>query len=193
MSKEDLIERFTLERVRPAPAGWDYDKLNRFNGIYIRNLPPEELAKRLIPFLMAAKIKVSPKKFLSIIPLIQNRLNILSDVTSWVDFFFVEDLPNYDISLLVPKKLTLSDAIAILQHLRKALANVSFTHDTLEETLKAIADEVDRKPRDIFHSLRVAVCGKQVAPPFPGVLEILGKNATLKRIDAALARVAKKN
>jgi len=142
-----------------------------------------------IPFLTAAGIKAVPETLLRITPLIQKRLNLLSDVTSWVDFFFVDQLPDYDSSLLLPKKLTPDDTIAILKHLRRVLADTDFGHDSLEAALGAAVEALGRKPREIFHSLRVAVCGKQVTPPFPGVLEILGKDTTLNRLENALVKL----
>lgn len=189
MRKDELIGRFSLERVRPSPAAWDYNKLTYFNRVYIRGLSPEELTRRLIPFLAAEGINAVPETLLRITPLIQKRLNLLSDVTSWVDFFFMEQLPDYDPSLLLPKKLTLTDTIAILKHLRRVLADTDFDHDSLEAILGAAVRDLGHEPKEIFHSLRVAVCAKQVTPPFPGVLEILGKDITLNRLENALTKL----
>ncbi len=189
MSQEELIERFSLERVNPSPAAWNYEKLDHFNGLYIRNLPPTELTGRLLPFLAEAGFPADREMMLKITPLIQERLIVLSDVSQWVDFFFVAELPDYDLNLLVPKKMTLADVPNILQTARRILAESEFTHERLDANLRAAATEAGLKPGELFQPIRVAVCGKMIAPPLFETLEILGQEKTLQRIDQALERV----
>lgn len=189
MSREELIERFSLERVNPSPAAWNYDKLDHFNGIYIRNLPIADLTDRLLPFLAAAGINADRETLLKITPLIQERLTVLSDAPPWVDFFFVDELPPYDLNLLVPKKMTLADVPNILQVARRVLAGSDFTHEALDANLREAANSLVLKPGEMFQPIRVAVCGKMVAPPLFETLEILGREGVLQRIDRALERL----
>lgn len=189
MSQEELIERFGLERVNPSPAAWNYDKLDHFNGIYIRNLPVEDLTDRLFPFLVAVGINADRETLLKITPLIQERLTVLSDAPPWVDFFFVDELPPYDLNLLVPKKMTLADVPNILQTARRVLAGSDFTHEALDTNLREAATGLGLKSGEMFQPIRVAVCGKLVAPPLFETLVILGKDKVLKRIDQALERL----
>lgn len=189
MSREELIERFSLERVNPSPAAWNYDKLDHFNGIYIRNLSIEDLTDRLLPFLAAGGINADRETVLKITPLIQERLTVLSDAPAWVDFFFVDELPPYDLNLLVPKKMTLADVPNILQAARRVLAGSDFTHETLDAILREAANSLGLKPGEMFQPIRVAVCGKMVAPPLFETLEILGRERVLQRVDRALERL----
>ena len=109
MSREELIERFSLERVNASPAAWSYDKLDHFNGLYLRQMDPAALTKLLLPFLERDGIQADYETLLKIAPHIQERLTVLSDAAEWVDFFFVDELPPYDLGTLVPKKMTLGD------------------------------------------------------------------------------------
>jgi len=189
MSREELIERFTLERVNPSPAAWNYDKLDHFNGLYIRNLPVEDLTDRVLPFVTAAGINADRETMLKITPLIQERLTVLSDAPQWVDFFFVDPLPDYDLNLLVPQKMSLADVPQILHSARAILAQTDFTHEALDQALRAEAQMLGIKPGQMFQPIRVAVCGKMVAPPLFETLAILGREKVLQRVDRALARL----
>lgn len=189
MSRDELIERFSLERVNPSPAAWDYEKLDHFNGHYIRQLDVADLTGRLLPYLSAAGIKASRETMLKITPHIQERLTVLSDAAEWVDFFFVDTLPEYDLELLVPKKMSLDDVPSILQHARNILAQTEFTHDAIDAALREGAKAKGLKAGQMFQPIRVAVCGKKVAPPLFETLEILGKETALKRLDETLARL----
>lgn len=189
MSREELIERFSLERVNAAPAAWNYDKLDHFNGHYIRQLAVEDLTDRLLPFLAAAGLPADRDTMLTITPLIRERLTVLSDAPQWVDFFFVEELPAYDLNLLVPKKMALADVPKLLQTTQHILTRSEFSHDALEANLRSGATDLGLKLGDFLQPLRVAVCGKTVAPPMFQTLEILGREKVLRRIERALERL----
>ena len=189
MTRQELIERFDLKRVNTAPAAWDYDKLNHFNGLYIRNLPADDLTDRLLPFVNAAGIAAEREKLLKITPLIQERLTLLSDVPAWVDFFFLDELPPFDLNLLVPRKMALADIPPILKQAGETLSDSDFSHGGLEADLRAGAEKLGLKAGQMFQPIRVAVCGKKVSPPLFGTLEVLGRDASLKRIERAIELV----
>ncbi|HMR67406.1 MAG TPA: glutamate--tRNA ligase [Anaerolineae bacterium] len=191
MSRQELIERFSLARVNNSPASWDYEKLDHFNGLYIRSLDPADLTDRLMPFLTAAGLAADRPTMLKITPTIQERLTLLSDAAEWVDFFFVEALPDFDLDLLLPKKMTLADLPPILRAARDILAEVDdFSHDRLDAALRAGADQLGVKVGQLFQPIRVAVCGKLVAPPLLNTLEILGRDRVLSRLDRVLERLS---
>ena len=190
MSRDDLIERFSLERVNASPASWDYSKLDHFNGVYIRSLTAEDLTNRLMPYLADAGINADRDTILKVAPHIQERLTVLSDAAEWVDFFFVDTLPEYDLNLLVPKKMSLDDIPAILQSARNILTETEFTHDAIDAALREGAQAMEVKVGQMFQPIRVAVCGKMVAPPLFDTLEILGRETVLKRLDSTLERLA---
>jgi glutamyl-tRNA synthetase len=190
MSRQEIIKRFSLERVNTSPASWDYEKLDHFNGLYIRSLDPADLTDRLMPYLAAAGLEADRQTLLRITPAIQERLALLSDAAAWVDFFFVEELPDFDLELLIPKKMALADLPPVLRAARDILANVvDFSHDSLDAALRAGADQLGLKIGQLFQPIRVAICGKTVAPPLLDTLEILGRDRVLRRLDRALERL----
>jgi len=191
LSREELIEYFSLERMNPSPSTWDYEKLNHFNGVYIRQLSVEDLTDRLMPYLETAGVKADRETMLKITPAIQERLHLLSEAAEWVDFFFVDELPAYDLDLLVPKKMNLADVPNVLQNAHDILARTEFNHNSLDTALRDGAKALELKPGQMFQPIRVAVCGKTVAPPLFETLEILGQETVLKRLDDALRRLAK--
>jgi glutamyl-tRNA synthetase len=192
MTRQEIIERFSIERINPSPAAFNYDKLDYMNGVYIRNLAADDLAGRLMPFLKRAGIAADRETVQRIVPLIRERMKRLDEAPGLVDFFFVEELPDYDPATLVPKKLDAARTRALLAQARATLAEVSpFTHDPLEATLRGLADRLGVKAGDLFSPIRVAVCGRMVAPPLFGTLEVLGRERALRRIDRALEKLHK--
>lgn len=188
MTRAELIERFSLERVNSSPAAWNYDKLNNMNGLYIRQLTVEDLTDRLLPFLSRAGLEVERAQLLPITPLIQERIQVLSDASAQVDFFFSDDF-DYEPALLIPKK---SDAAATLIGLTRAaeiLSGVEFKHDALDTALRAGADELGLKVGQMFQPIRVAVCGRTASPPLLETLEVLGRETSLKRVKAAIEKL----
>ncbi len=189
MSQEELIANFSLARVNASPAAWNYEKLDHFNGHYIRQLTPEALTHCIMPYLSAAGIKADPQIILKVAPAIQERLVILSHTAEWVDFFFIDELPEYDLNLLVPKKMSLEDVPDILHQARNILTDTEFNHDALDAALREGAKAAGYKPGQMFQPIRIAVCGKKVAPPLFDTLAVLGQNKVLKRLDVAIARL----
>ncbi len=190
MTREEIIERFSIERITPAPAAFNYDKLDHMNGVYIRGLAADDLADRLMPFLERAGFATDRETVKRIVPLIQERMKRLDEAPGLVDFFFVEELPDYDPALLIPKKLDASGAHVLLGQARGVLAEVSpFTQETLETALRGLAEAMGVKTGQLFTPVRVAVCGRRVAPPLFGTLEVLGRERVLKRIDLALEKL----
>ncbi len=189
MSRRELIERFSLDRVNASPAVWNYEKLDHLNGHYIRQLPAEELAERLAPFVRAAGFETDPEKLLALIPLIQERMVRLSDVATVADFFFVDQLPPYDADQLIPKKGDRAMALSVLERARQILSSVEFRYEALEVALRAEAEAMGVKAGQMFHPIRVAVSGRKVSPPLFGTLEVLGRETCLKRIDQAIEKL----
>jgi len=189
MSRQELIERFTLERVNASPAVWNYEKLDHLNGCYIRQLPVEELAARLLPHLAAVGVQTDLAKVVKVVPLIQERITTLRDVVTVADFFFVGTLPLYDPAELIPQKGDKAMAVAVLEAARRVLAVTEFNHDALEAALRGAADELHVKVGQMFQPIRVAVCGRKVAPPLFGTVEVLGRETCLERIGQAIEKL----
>jgi glutamyl-tRNA synthetase len=184
MSRQELIERFSLERVNASPAVWNYEKLDHLNGYYIRQLPVEELADRLLPHLPADR-----GKLLQVVPLIRERITTLSDAPAVANFFFADELPPYDSADVIPKKKDAAMAKAALERSRQVLATIEFKHKALEAALRAEADSMGIKAGDMFQPIRVAVTGRKASPPLFETMEVLGRDICIKRINQAIGKL----
>jgi glutamyl-tRNA synthetase len=190
MTREEIIERFSVRHINPAPAAFNYDKLDHMNGVYIRGLETDDLADRIMPFLMEAGLAADRETVVRIVPLVQERMKRLDEAPSVMDFFFVEELPDYDPQLLIPKKMDAAGAHVLLEQARAVLSEVSpFTDDALETALRGLAETMGVKVGQLFAPIRVAVCGWTVAPPLFGTLEFLGQKRVLERIDSGLDKL----
>jgi len=185
-SREELIQYFTLEGVNKSAASFSYDKLDWLNGVYIRALEADDLAARLMPFLHNAGFDPDPEVVRELVPLVQERLKRLTDVASLTDFFFADEIA-HDRALLTGKKMTLAASMAALEKTITTLAALpDFEEETLETALRALADELDLKVRQLFGIIRAAVTGKKVSPPLFGTLHVLGRERSLARMRQAL-------
>lgn len=189
MTREALIERFSLDRVHTSPAAWDYEKLDHINSHYLRQMTVDDLADRLTPFLEKEGITAGKDRIRRIVPLIQERIVRLDEVVEKTDFFFMDELPEYDPQIMIHKK---GDRDSTLKALEKALTlftddQLEFTHDGLSERLREAAKELGLKAGVMFQPIRVAVCGKLIAPPLFETLEVLGRETVMKRVRNAIA------
>ncbi|MGA3185896.1 MAG: glutamate--tRNA ligase family protein [Bryobacteraceae bacterium] len=193
MSREELVEVFTLEGVNKSNATVNFTEEDPFdpkalwlNAEHLKALPIEELAADLLPFMPGASLE----KMLAVAPLIQERIKTLRDVTTVGDFFFVDELAPYPIEELIPQKGDLAMARTALEKSREVLASVEFNHDALDSALRAAALELKIKPGQMFQPIRVAVCGRKNSPPLFETLVVLGREMSLKRIEEAIKRLA---
>jgi glutamyl-tRNA synthetase len=190
MTRQELVDAFSFEGINHSNAVVNFTDADPFdpkavwlNAELIRTMPVEELAKQLLPFVPNAE----PGKMEQVAPLIQERIKLLSDVSTAADFFFVDELPPYPSAELIPQKGDQTMALAVLERAREVLATVEFKHDALDHALRMAAQELKIKPGQMFQPIRVAVCGRKNAPPLFETLEVLGRETTLQRIDVAHA------
>jgi glutamyl-tRNA synthetase len=189
MSRDELIHRFSLERVNSSPAAWNYEKLEHFNGAYIRQLTVEDLTDRILPFLQAAGFRANREKMIMITPLIQERIKTLGEAPAAVDFFLLEDLPDYDFHELIPKKGDRAMALKALERAKQALESTDFSLKTIDASLRATVQSLGLKDGQMFQPIRIAVCGRKVSPPLFETLQVLGRDMSLKRIDQAIKKI----
>ncbi|MBC7188878.1 glutamate--tRNA ligase, partial [Candidatus Aerophobetes bacterium] len=155
-TKEELIEKFSLERVNRSPAIFDPQKLEWMNAEYIRKLSTEELARLLIPYLrekgwIGEEIdKVTYQKILSIAELEKDRLRVLSDITQLADFFFEKDFV-YD-KKAVEKRLKKDYVFPLLKRVKREVEDMqSLSRQSFEKLLRGIAEEENLSTSQVFH------------------------------------------
>ncbi|MCD6453530.1 MAG: glutamate--tRNA ligase, partial [Dehalococcoidales bacterium] len=193
-SKSELIANFSLERVKRTGAIFNWDKLGWMNGAYIRRLSGDELTRQVLPFLerdLPPEVKrpLSVEYVKQIMPLIQERVRTLAEVTPLVGFFFTPEL-SYDAKVLVVEKMTPELAIHVLEESRQRLSQLEgFDANSLEAMLRPLAVELGLKAGQLFGTLRGAVSGLKVAPPLFGSMAILGRELCLRRIEIALDKL----
>jgi glutamyl-tRNA synthetase len=196
MSREELVETFTLEAIHRSNAVVNFTEEDPFdpkalwlNAETIRTMPAADLARELLPIVQGAEYDVDLPKMAQITPLIQERIKLLRDVLTVGDFFFVKELAPYDPAELIPKKGDAAMALRVLEQARTTLATAEFTHDGLEAALRAAAENLGIKAGQMFEPIRVAVCGRKTAPPLFGTVEALGREICLERIGKAIEKL----
>jgi glutamyl-tRNA synthetase len=195
-SREELIGRFDLFRVSKSPATFSYEKLNWMNGVYIRRLSQEELVERLLPFWQRAGLVPDPcpgemmSKLNRIVPLIQERLKRLDEVVEWTAFMF-EEVGTPPLEKLIPKKMTPEESVAMLQAARDLLAGIEpFEAGTIEQPLRDMTDKLGVSVGQLLGTLRWATTNQKATPPLFGTLAAIGRERVLRRLDAAIERLA---
>lgn len=185
MPIDEMIELFDLAHVNPAPAAFPYDKLDWMNGMYIRALPADELAKRIYPFLIEAGLEVDVDRLLKITPEIQERLETLKDAVAATDFLFAEHV-SPEPAQLIGRGLTKEQTLAILKQSEELIRTFEpFEAEPLEHAFRAAAEAAGLKPGPFFTPIRVAVTGKTVSPPLFGSIVALGRERTIERLKNA--------
>ncbi len=180
MSREELIERFTLERVGASPAVFDYPKLTHLNGVYLRALPLDEYARRLVDYLREAGYDWDEELVQRAAPIVQEKIATLGEFPDFAGFLFHDVEPD---PTLLDREI-LDEAVAVLEPLEP------FTADRIEAALRDLAERLQLPPRKAFQPIRVAVTGSKVSPGLFESLELLGKETTLSRLGVARAVAA---
>jgi glutamyl-tRNA synthetase len=176
MSRDELVERFSLERVSASPAQFDYAKLDWMNGVYLRALSPEDFAHRLILWLGEHGYEWDAERVRRAAPLVQEKISRLGEFPGFAGFLF-EDV----------------DAAAdgggeVVAAARDALAELQpFTAESIEAALRGVVESLGLKPRQGFQPIRVAVTGSTVSPGLFESIELLGRETAVARLAAAAA------
>jgi glutamyl-tRNA synthetase len=181
MSREELVERFSLERVSPSPSQFDYQKLDWMNGVYLRELAPEEFAHRLVLWLGENGYDWDAELVAHAAPLVQEKIARLSEFPAYAGFLFGD---------VEPDPGELDGGGPMLAAAEAALASIEpFEVEAIEVVLRAAAAGLGLKPRQAFQPVRVAVTGSRVSPGLFESIALLGRDTTLRRLRAAAAAV----
>jgi len=189
-TRDEMIAEFSLERVKGAGAVFSFDKLKWMNSVYIRNTPDPELAELVKPFLVESGLKVDDARLRAIIPHVRERMNAsLKDALPFVDFLFMDHV-NASPSDILQQKVTAEQAVKALTAAWNTLrASPSFDAVAVEEGLRGLPAALELSPKAVFMTIRVAVTGRKATPPLFESISILGRERTLKRLEAAIANL----
>ena len=172
MSRAELVERFSLERVGSSPATFDYAKLDWMNGVYLRDLAPDEYAERLVEYVGEHGLDWPADRVRAAAPVVQEKIGRLGEFPEFAGFLFRDVEP--DPELLDARIL---DAAAV------TLAPVEpWKASEIEDALKQLCEELGEKPRTVYLPIRVAVTGSRVSPGLYESLELVGREESLARI-----------
>jgi glutamyl-tRNA synthetase len=176
MSRDELIERFDLDRVIASPAAFDYQKLDWLNGVYLRGLPPDVYGEELVRFLRDAGYEWDEEVVRRAAPIVQEKIERFGQFPDFAGFFFRE---------VEPDPALLDGDAPVVAAARDELQRVEpFEAAQIEAALRGLAERLELPPRKAFQPIRVAVTGSKVSPGLFESLEVLGKEETLKRLSA---------
>jgi len=194
-SVEEMIAAFDVADVNPNPSRFDIKKAEAINSSHIRLLAPEDFRERLVPYLHTAGL-VSAAEYAGLTdreralldaaaPLVQERITLLGEAVGMLGFLYLDTVQVADDA----RAALTPDAAGVLDAAQAALEAVSgFDAATIQAALSAaLVEDLGLKPRVAFTPLRVAVTGRRVSPPLFESMEILGKDATLARLEALRA------
>ena len=180
MARDELVERFSLDRVGASPATFDYAKLDWMNGVYLRELSLEHYADALLAHLREQGYDWDEARVRAAAPLVQEKIAKLGEFPGFAGFLFHDVEPD-------PELLdhgVLAAAAAALEQVEPWEAA------ELEAALKGLTERLGLKPRQAFQPIRVAVTGSRVSPGLYESLELLGRDVSLERITRAAAGAA---
>jgi glutamyl-tRNA synthetase len=181
-SVDELLRVFTLERVSPSPAVFDYQKLEWLNGVHLRMLSPEDYADRVVTYLREQGIEWDEQLVRNVAPLVQEKIATLAEFPDYARFLFEDVRP--DSALLDGRADVLAAAEDVLAGAEP------FDAETIERELRALAERLDLKPREAFQPIRIAVTGSKISPGLFESIELLGRETALERIRSARAVAA---
>jgi glutamyl-tRNA synthetase len=172
MTRDEIVERFTLEAVSASPGTFDHAKLDWMNGVYLRALAPDAYADEVVNYLGERGVDWPEDRVRAMAPLVQEKVARLGEIADFTRFLFEDVAP--DPSLLDRR---------ILEAAAQALAAVDdWTAAELEVALKRLCEDLGEKPRTVFAPIRVAVTGSRVSPGLYESLELLGRETSLERL-----------
>ena len=190
VTMKELTELFTVEKVHSSPARFDMKKLEAINGDKLRALTIDEFLQWSLPFLNKAGVITGSAEEIVLVkkalPLIQERIIMLSEVPAMLKFLFVK---NFAVEADSVSKITDEASKQVLQRSLKELEPLAtWNHDSIEAALRSsLIEDMGLKPRIAFGAVRIATTGSTISPPLFESMELLGNEASLARISAAVA------
>lgn len=191
---EEMIDKFSLDRINKTPAIFDPKKLAWMNGQYIMKQSIDQLVARLSPYLgkYKAEIEIRGEDWLrQLVKLYQTRMRTLNEFVDTIDFFFEEEIrPDEGAKELLSKE----GVARILEMAKGRLAAIDpFELEALEKEIRALAQELNLKAGQVIHPLRAAITGRNASPPIFDTIVLLGREVVLTRLDQNLNEIKRNN
>lgn len=185
---EEVIALFDLGKINRRNAAFDLNKCRWLNGQYVHQMSLERFCELSLPFLAAANIKAPDKDYLlHVLALVRERVKLFLEVSEWVDYFFTDDY-RYD-PAAVTKVLGKPGGLDRLAQLAEAFRQTpDWSADALEAGLKRVAAAAGLKAAEFIHPARVAVSGRTIGPSLYHMLEVLGRDRVLSRLERTIRR-----
>ena len=184
-SKEELIEKFSLDNIGKSASIFDPEKLLWLNSHYIKEYDPGKLAKLIVPFLKERNYQIPDQDYLKrAIVTLQPRAKTLSEMADMMDFYLLEEI---EYEPKAAKKFLKPSMIPVFEDLIRKLDKLDeFTEQKLEQIFRGTSEELGVKLGKIAQPVRVALTGRTASPGLFEVIDILGKKRTIRRLEAAL-------
>lgn len=193
LTKEELIELFSLERCTQSNAVFDPVKLDWMNGMWIRKLSVEDLARRVLPFMqkagMIGEVNEDQMDYLTkLVSLIHERLPRLDAAPESLAYFYCDwSVEEVDLELFASKKKSKEEIVGLLKQTLDLLQQTEFAAEPMEAAMNALCDELQWKKGDFFMPLRVAFTNRKVSPPLFHTMELIGRARVIGRMEMAIA------
>lgn len=190
-TRDELIEKFSLDRVGRSGAHFDSRRLNWVNGHFIREMPLDELYDLSEGYWPTEAADASDEYKKQVLALVQERLKYLAELPELTIFFFTE--PEVNLELITGnkqlKKLERSELVSLLEKANTTIEASDFTPEDLQNRLNALLEEAGQKPAVLFSLIRVATTWAPASPALADTLAVLGKETTLKRLEISLTEL----
>ena len=185
-SLDQFIAAFSWDKIGTGAPVFDLTKLDWLNGLYIREMPLDELARRLREGHLADRDDLSDETLMKILPIVRERMKRLNDFTPLTDFLFADEV-HPEVADLIPKKHDAAQTAEILRRVHERLAPITdWRTEPTEQACRDLCQEMEEKPKFFFMPIRVAITGSPVSPPLFESMEILGQEKSLARIQRAV-------
>lgn len=187
-TREELIEKFSLDRVQKSGARFDEKRLLWMNGQFIRDLSLDDLWNRVADFWPAEADRAEESYKRRVLALAQDRLKTLTDLPLLTEYFFTELTPDWSMidDNKQLKKLDRARHVDLLTAAKTALESTEFNAEALQETLNRLLEQTGEKPGTLFSLVRFALTWAPFSPGLPETMEILGRDRVLDRLQKAI-------
>ena len=189
-SLDELIASFDYRHMSKSPAVFDYTKLKWMNGEYLKAMDSDKFYEMALPYIKEVITKDLDLKKIS--DMVKTRIEIFPDIKDHIDFF--EEMPEYSSDLYIHKKMktTKESSLEVLKEIRPVLADFNdYTNDSLYQLLVSFAEQKEIKNGMVLWPIRTALSGKPMTPcGATELLEVLGKEESLRRIDGAIEKLS---